>query len=70
MNFFQQKALWAKWINNNDHVALDRLLNYNKEDVINLPFVEKKLKERRDKQEEKHNTFRKAYLKKLGINEV
>jgi len=68
LNFFQQKALWAKWINNNDHTALDRLLKYNKEDVINLPLVEEKLDEKVKKQKEKNNIFRKAYLKSLKID--
>ena len=70
LNFFQQKALWNKWISNNDHVALDRLLQYNKDDVCNLPLIEKKLKERQDKSEKAHQKFKKAYLAKLGINEV
>lgn len=46
LNFFQQKALWKKWINNNSWNDLDRLLLYNKDDVINLPLVEEKLKQR------------------------
>ena len=70
LNFFQQKALWNKWINNNDHEALDRLLNYNREDVMNLPLVEQKLKERQDNAEKAHQKFKKAYLAKLNINEV
>lgn len=69
LNFFQQKALWAKWINNSDRVALDRLLKYNEEDVMNLPLVEQKLKEKLEKQEEAHQKFKKAYFKKLGIIE-
>ena len=69
LNFFQQKALWAKWINNQDRIALDRLLKYNEEDVMNLPLVETKLKEKLDKQEEAHQKFKRAYFKKLGIEE-
>ena len=70
LNFFQQKAIWKKWLNNNDHNALDRLLQYNKEDVCNLQLVEEKLKERQEKAEKAHQRFRKAYLKKLGISET
>lgn len=65
LNFFQQKALWKKWINNNDWVALDRLLAYNKEDVLNLPLVEEKLADRNKKKEKSNSIFRKAYAKKL-----
>ena len=60
LNFFQQKALWKKWINTNDWSALDRLLAYNKEDVMNLPLVEEKLKQRLDKKGKAQNMFRKA----------
>lgn len=70
LNFFQQRALWKKWINNNDWYALDRLLQYNKEDVCNLPILEERLKERQEKQNKKHDIFRKAYLEKLKISEV
>ena len=64
LNFFQQKALWKKWINNNDWSALDRLLAYNREDVINLPSVEEKLKQRLGKKEKSNSMFKKAYAKK------
>lgn len=70
LNFFQQRALWKKWVNNNDHEALDRLLKYNKEDVCNLPLLEQKLKEKQEKQDKTHNVFRKAYLKKMKVNEA
>lgn len=70
LNFFQQKALYKKWINNNDHEALDRLLKYNKEDVCNLPLLEQKLKEKQEKQDKKHAMLRKAYYKKLGIKQT
>jgi len=70
LNFFQQKALWKKWLHNNDHHALDRLLKYNEEDVRNLPLVEEKLRKKQDKQKKKHDLFKKVYLKKLGINKV
>jgi len=69
LNFFQQTALWNKWVNNSDRVALNRLLKYNMEDVLNLPLVEEKLKEKLDKQEKAHQVFKKAYFKKLGIEE-
>lgn len=59
LNFFQQKALWKKWINTNDWSALDRLLAYNKEDVMNLPLVEEKLKLRTDKKGKAQDRFRK-----------
>ena len=60
LNFFQQKVLWKKWINTNDWNSLDRLLAYNKEDVMNLPLVEEKLKLRFDKQKKAQDRFRKA----------
>ena len=60
LNFFQQKALWKKWINTNDWNSLDRLLAYNKEDVMNLPLVEEKLKQRLDKKGKAQDMFRKA----------
>ena len=69
LNFFQQTALWKKWINNNDWDSLDRLLAYNKEDVLNLPLVETKLKQRIDKKKKTNDMFKKAYSKKLGIKE-
>ena len=65
LNFFQQKALWKKWINTNDWSALDRLLAYNKEDVLNLPLVEEKLAGRNKKKEKANSVFKKAYAKKL-----
>lgn len=69
LNFFQQKALWKKWINNNDHEALDRLLKYNKEDICNLPLLEQKLIVKQEKQDKKHEMLKKAYYKKLGIKQ-
>jgi uncharacterized protein YprB with RNaseH-like and TPR domain len=69
LNFFQQTALWKKWINNNDWPALDRLLAYNKEDVLNLPLVEEKLAGRNKKKEKANSMFKKAYSKKLGTKE-
>ena len=69
LNFFQQTALWKKWINNNDWEALDRLLAYNREDVLNLPLVEEKLANRNKKKEKANSMFKKAYSKKLGIKE-
>lgn len=65
LNFFQQKALWKKWINTNDWDSLDRLLAYNKEDVLNLPLVEEKLKLRTNKKEKANNMFKKAYSEKI-----
>lgn len=69
LNFFQQTALWQKYVNNNDRIALNRLLKYNEDDVKNLPVLEKKLNDKIKKQEEKHEVFKKAYFKKLGITE-
>ena len=63
LNFFQQKALWKKWINNNDWSALDRLLAYNREDVMNLPLVEEKLAAKMNKQNAAQDRFKKAYSK-------
>ena len=65
LNFFQQTALWKKWINNNDWDSLDRLSAYNREDVMNLPLVEEKLKLRTCKKEKANSMFKKAYSEKI-----
>ncbi len=36
--------LWYDYINNNDRMALDMLLYYNREDVMNLREIERRLK--------------------------
>ena len=64
LNYFQQQALWKKWTDNNDHDALDRLLKYNEEDVLNLPIVEEKLQLKLQKQQEVYQKFKNAYAKK------
>ena len=69
LNFFQQTALWKKWINNNDWDSLDRLLAYNKEDVMNLPLVEQKLADRDKKKEKANSMFKKAYSEKAKLSQ-
>ena len=36
-------GLWERYIHNNDLDALKTLLNYNRDDVLNLPILEKRL---------------------------
>jgi uncharacterized protein YprB with RNaseH-like and TPR domain len=43
MNGYQAVRLWWRYINDYDHGALDVLLEYNREDVINLKALREKL---------------------------
>lgn len=45
LNFYQQMALWKRWIQDADIDALSRYLFYNEEDVRNLKLVEMRLPE-------------------------
>jgi hypothetical protein len=40
---FDAMTLWHKYCSQGDEKALETLLEYNREDVMNLPLVEKKL---------------------------
>ncbi len=40
---FDAMSLWARYRNSGDEKALELLLQYNREDVMNLPLVEKRL---------------------------
>lgn len=65
LNYFQLKALWNCWINNNDKDALNRLLAYNADDVVNLPKVEEALNKRKQESQESYNKFKKAYMENV-----
>jgi len=41
---YQAVLLWYDYINNNDTSALKTLLDYNKEDIVNLKVLRKKLR--------------------------
>lgn len=43
MNGYEAVRLWWKYVNNYDEDALDTLLEYNKEDVLNLRVLREKL---------------------------
>lgn len=45
LNFYQQMALWKRWIQDADVEALSRYMFYNEEDVKNLRLVEMRLPE-------------------------
>jgi len=40
---FMAVRLWFEYVNNNDRRALATLLEYNREDVVNLPLLRRKL---------------------------
>ena len=40
---WEAMRLWDRYIHNNDLDALKTLLNYNRDDVLNLPILEKRL---------------------------
>lgn len=43
VNGYDALLLWQRFINANDTQALQKLLEYNREDVLNLPILEEKL---------------------------
>lgn len=43
MNGFMAVRLWWEYVNNNDTQALETLLEYNREDVVNLHLLRQKL---------------------------
>lgn len=67
LNFFQQIALWKRWQELADKKALNRYKFYNKEDVLNLPIVEKKLIELKEQKVKQHEKFMKIYREKKGL---
>lgn len=40
---WEAMQLWERYVNSNDLQALHTLLNYNRDDVLNLPILEKRL---------------------------
>ena len=40
---WEAMQLWERYVHSNDLQALHTLLNYNREDVLNLPILEKRL---------------------------
>ena len=40
---WEAMRLWERYIHNNDLEALNTLLNYNRDDILNLPILEKRL---------------------------
>lgn len=43
INGYMAVVLWKQYINRNDQLALDTLLEYNREDIVNLIELRKKL---------------------------
>jgi uncharacterized protein len=43
VNGYEAVILWQRWVENGDKDSLDRLLAYNREDVVNLKTLKEKL---------------------------
>jgi len=64
LNFYQQIALWNRWLNKKDVDALNRYLFYNLEDILNLPKVEQALIEYEIQKKIRHEKFMKVWKAK------
>lgn len=67
LNFYQQIALWKRWQEIADKKALNKYLFYNTEDVMNLPIVEQKLVELKEKKAQEHEKFIRIYKQRKGL---